>query len=256
LKGVVVAFSGGVDSTLLLKVCIDALGASNVLAFIGSSPAYPARELDEAKEIAKSLGVDFVIIETSEMEDPNFTSNPKERCYHCKLSLFDMMWEIAGKRGFKHVLEGSNVDDTKDFRPGRRAVKEKGVMSPLLMANLTKPEIREISRTMGLPTHDKPSYACLASRVPYGTRIDRDILGRIERSEEFLRGLGMSQVRVRYHGDVARIEVTEPDFDKLIRNREAIQSALKACGFTFATMDLKGYRTGSMNETSSERSGS
>ncbi len=248
LERVLVAFSGGVDSTFLLKCCVDVLGQENVLAFIGSSPAYPEKEIRDAKRLADLIGAEYICVETSEMDDGDFVRNPRNRCYYCKLHLFDMAEEVAQERGLKHILEGSNLDDMDDFRPGRQACAEKNVVSPLLMAGLTKEEIRKLSHSMGLPTHNKPSLACLASRIPYGTSIDTALLRRIELSEEFLRSLGVSQVRVRYHDNVARIEVTDQDFHIIAANRAKIDSQLKEYGFTHVALDLKGYRTGSMNE--------
>jgi pyridinium-3,5-biscarboxylic acid mononucleotide sulfurtransferase len=248
LKRVVVAFSGGVDSTFLLKVSVDVLGREDVLAFIGSSPTFPVSEIEEAKRLAEEIGVDYLVVETSEMADQNFLQNTRQRCYYCKSNLFDLARRVAEKKGFAHVLEGSNLDDMDDFRPGRKACIEKGVLSPLLEAELTKQDIRALSLMLGLPTHDKPSYACLSSRIPYGTPIDREILGKIEQSEAFIRGVGVRQVRVRYHGSVARIEVAETDIGTIIAHGQAIADALAQCGFTYVTLDLKGYRTGSMNE--------
>jgi uncharacterized protein len=250
LQKVVVAFSGGVDSTLLLKVCVDVLGRGNVVAFIGLSPTCPEREIADAKELSALINVECVMAETSEMADPRFLANDTSRCYFCKTHLFAKAREIAVQRGFTHVVEGSNVDDMDDFRPGRKACSEQGVKSPLLEAGLTKAEIRELSEALSLPTHDKPSYACLSSRVPYGTAIDEAILKRIERSEDFIQGLGIRQVRVRYHGTVARIEVPVKDFDVIMANRDKIAEALKHYGFAAVTLDLKGYRMGSMNTPS------
>lgn len=249
LGRVVVAFSGGVDSTLLLKVCVDVLSRENVLSFIGSSPVHPERETHEAINIAQELGADYVVVHTEEMENTHFTTNPRDRCYYCKSGLIDQIREVAQGRGFTYIVEGSNVDDEGDFRPGSRAVSEKGVLSPLKSAGLTKQEIRELSRILNLPTHDKPSSACLASRIPYGTDITRDILRQIELSEEFLQGLGLRQVRVRYHGEVARIEVGDKDIAIIMNHRAEICEGLKALGFIFVTLDLQGYRTGSLNET-------
>lgn len=246
---VVVAYSGGVDSTLLLKVCVDVLGPDNVLAFIGSSPVHPERETLEAVNFAQQMGVRHVVVKTDEMKNRDFTDNHRDRCYICKAGLLDQVWEVAKRGGYQHVVEGSNLDDEDDFRPGSRAVAEKGVLSPLRMAGLTKDDIRELSRMLNLTTHDKPSLACLASRVPYGTAITGDILKRIELSEEFLRGLGLPQVRVRYHGDIARIEVGARDMDRVLVNGEKVYEALRAYGFTYVALDLKGFRTGSMNET-------
>lgn len=248
LGRVVVCYSGGVDSTLLLKVSVDVLGKENVLALIARSDTYPEQEIDDAVAFARSLDVAFEVIVTSEMEDESYLRNTKERCYHCKRHLFARVREIAAERAIDHIAEGSNVDDQGDYRPGRKAGRELGVLSPLLDAGLTKEEIREISKRLGLPTHSKPSLACLASRIPYGTRIESDVLQRIEGAESFLRGLGMGQVRVRYHGPVARIEVTEKDFDRVMTSREEIAEGLKRLGFLYVTLDLIGYRTGSMNE--------
>ncbi|OGP83212.1 MAG: TIGR00268 family protein [Deltaproteobacteria bacterium RBG_16_54_11] len=250
LQRVVVAFSGGVDSTFLLKVCVDVLGRENVLAFIGLSPTCPEREIAEAKSLSGLIGVDCVTAETSEMEDPRFIENNTTRCYFCKTHLFVKAREIAEQRGFIHVAEGSNVDDINDFRPGRKACSEQGVKSPLLEAGLTKGEIRELSETLALPTHDKPSFACLSSRVPYGTAIDATTLKRIERSEDFIQSLGIRQVRVRCYGNVARIEVLDKDFDAVMANRDKITEVLNQYGFLYVTLDLKGYRTGSMNTPS------
>jgi uncharacterized protein len=248
LNRVVVAFSGGVDSTLLLKVCVDVLGREKVLAFIGASPVHPARETREAINIAGQLDVEYVVAATSEMENAHFTSNPRERCYYCKSGLLDQIKEVARDRGITNVVEGSNIDDEKDFRPGSRAVDEKGVLSPLRAAGLTKQDIRELSRMLSLPTHDKPSFACLASRIPYGTRITADILKQVELSEEFLKNLGLKQARVRYHGNIARIEVEDIDIRTIIEHRHEVHEKLKALGFSYVALDLKGYRTGSMNE--------
>jgi len=248
LGRVVVAFSGGVDSTLLLKACLDALDRENVIAFIGSSPIHPETETKEAIRIAQQLGADYVVVQTTEMENGNFTSNPRERCYHCKSGLIDQIQGVAQARGFAHIVEGSNLDDEGDFRPGSRAVVEKKVVSPLKAAGLTKKEIRELSRILNLPTHNKPSFACLASRIPYGTTITQDILQKVELSEEFLKSIGFKQVRVRYHGEIARIEVEDKDILTIIKHRHEVNEKLKTIGFAYVALDLKGYRTGSLNE--------
>ena len=247
LQRVVVAFSGGVDSTLLLKVCVDVLGRENVVAFTGLSPTCPEREIAEARRLSALIGVECILAETAEMDDPRFIENNTSRCYFCKTHLFVKAREIAEQRGFSYIVEGANVDDMDDFRPGRKACSEQGVKSPLLEAGLTKAEIRELSEMLALPTHDKPSFACLSSRVPYGTAIDEKILKRIERSEDFIQGLGIRQVRVRYHGNIARIEVLDKDFDAIMAHRGKITEALKRYGFHYVVLDLKGYRMGSMN---------
>jgi pyridinium-3,5-biscarboxylic acid mononucleotide sulfurtransferase len=247
LKDVVVAFSGGVDSTFLLKVCVDVLGRDNVLAFIGQSPTCPDKEIEEAKRFAALIGAEHLIRETTEMEDNNFIRNDKSRCYYCKSHLFRKAWEIAQEKGFRSVAEGSNLDDMDDFRPGRKACKEQNVRSPLLEAGLTKKEIRGLSKALSLPTHDKPAFACLSSRIPYGVVIEEQALKKVERSEDFLRSIGIGQLRVRYHSAVARIEVMPEDFEKVIANRVRISEALQEYGFSYITIDLQGYRMGSMN---------
>ncbi len=249
LQKVVVAFSGGVDSTFLLKVSVDVLGRKNVLAFTGRSPTCPEREMKDAMKLSALIGVEHLIAETSEMDNPLFIENNTSRCYFCKTHLFTKAYEIAGQRGFLHIVEGSNLDDMDDFRPGRKACIEQNVKSPLLMAELTKKEIRELSGKLCLPTYDKPSFACLSSRIPYGTPIDTVILKIIERSEDFLHSLGIGQARVRYHGNVARIEVLAEDFDTVLGNRMSILETLRQYGFSYVTLDLKGYQTGSMNIT-------
>lgn len=252
LERVIVAFSGGVDSTFLLKVATDVLGRDNVLALIGSSPTYPASELEHARSLAGLIGADYLVVETSEMADVNFLRNTLERCYYCKSNLFETAWNVARERGIRHVLEGSNLDDTRDFRPGRKACSEKGIVSPLLAAGLTKSEIRHLSKELGLPTHDKPSMACLSSRIPYGTPIEIDVLRKIEVAEEVIRKAGIRQVRVRYHGAIARIEVAEEEIETVMQNRASIAEALRRLGFLYVALDLSGYRTGSMNEVQPE----
>lgn len=247
LQKVVVAFSGGVDSTFLLKTCVDILGRENVIAFVGLSPTCPQGEIEAAVSLSKFIGVEYIIEETSEMEDSNFIQNTTSRCYFCKTHLFNKAWGIARNRGFLHVAEGSNLDDLDDFRPGRKACTEQHISSPLLTAKLTKSEIRELSKKYSLPTYDKPSLACLSSRIPYGTPISVEVLKKIELSEDFIRSLGIRQVRVRYHGNIARIEVMEEDFDTIIVNKNEIAETLKQHGFSYVTLDLKGYKTGSMN---------
>jgi uncharacterized protein len=245
-----VAFSGGVDSTFLLKVCLGVLGKDRVLAVTAKSATYPERELQEAIKLAEMLDVRHRVIESEELNIPGFSDNPPERCYYCKRELFRKLKKIAEKEGLNFVLDGSNFDDTSDFRPGMRAVKELGVKSPLKEAGLTKDDIRALSREMGLPTWNKPSFACLSSRFPYGEKITREKLARVDRAEEVLRDSGFSQYRVRSHGDMARIEVKPEEMGKFFDRtfREEVATKLKSMGFTYVTLDLVGYRTGSMNE--------
>lgn len=246
---VLVAFSGGVDSTLLLKTARDVLGRS-VLAVIATSETYPGREIRAARALARRLGVRTKVIKTEELRNPEFAANPPERCYHCKRELFSALAEIAKGEGIDFVLDGANADDLSDFRPGSRAGRELGVRSPLQEAGLGKAEIRGLSRALGLPTWDKPSLACLASRFPYHTRIEPEGLRRVGAAEEFLRRLGLRQLRVRHHGPVARIEVEAADFPKLLapRVRARLTRFFKKLGYAYVTMDLDGYRTGSLNE--------
>jgi uncharacterized protein len=245
---VAVTFSGGVDSTFLLKVCIDVLGSGNVLALTGVSPIHPHAERGEAQALAADLGVRMVAFDSTEMEDDAFVANGPDRCYHCKTYLFRTVRDIARREGYSFILEGSNADDINDFRPGRRACLEQDIRSPLLEAGLGKEEIRTLSRELGLRTHDKPAEACLSTRIPYGTAITVGRLRDIERAEAFIRDLGISQVRVRHHGSIARIEVEERDLLLVLEERNRIAEELADIGFTFVALDLRGYRTGSMNE--------
>jgi len=249
LGRVIVAYSGGTDSTFLLKASVDVLGRENVLAVIASSPIYPGKEIQEAEETAKTLGSEYVVIETSQLNNDNFIKNSIDRCYYCKQIIIDELLSIGNKKGINNITEGSNLDDISDFRPGSRACQEKGVISPLRMAGLTKQEIRELSRVFRLPTADTPSDACLATRIPHGTPIDRVLLEKIGQSEGFLKDLGVRQVRVRSHGNIARIEVAEDDLEKIMENRDIVAETLRGYGFMYIALDLKGYRTGSMNET-------
>jgi len=246
---VLIAFSGGVDSTLLLKAAQDVLG-NDVLAVIAVSVSFPKSETDGAVALAEEMGVPYRKIRSRELEDPNFVSNPPERCYHCKTGLFSDLKKIAVSERIPFVLEGSNRDDTGDYRPGLKACAELGIRSPLREAGLGKEEIRLLSRRLGLPTWNKPSMACLASRFPYRTPIDEAVLSRIARAEEYLHSLGFHQVRVRHHGQVARIEVDIEDIPKLAQHglRGKIVEAMKAMGYLYVTLDLSGYRSGSMNE--------
>jgi uncharacterized protein len=246
---VLVAFSGGVDSTLLLKTAQDILG-SDVIAVIANSPIYPEREQREALRFVKDWRVNHRVIQTKEWDDPRFRNNPPERCYFCKRELFSRLREIAAKEKIPYVCDGSNDEDTFDFRPGTRAAQELGVRSPLKEARLGKSEIRILSKKQGLMTWDKPAMACLASRIPYHTAIDRESLRRIDEAEEYLKSKGFSQLRVRHHGQTARIEIDPEEFAAIIaqKARESIVSELKKMGYFYVTLDLAGYRTGSMNE--------
>jgi uncharacterized protein len=249
MKKVLVAFSGGVDSTFLLKVAQDVLG-SNVMAVIASSATYPEREQKEALRIAEDLNVKYKVIHTKELDDPHFRENPPERCYFCKKELFSRLKEIAIEENIPYVCDGCNFEDTFDFRPGTRAAQELDVRSPLKEARLGKKEIRVLSKKLGLPTWDKPSMACLSSRFPYFTPIDNESLRQIDSAEEYLRTKGFSQLRVRHHGQMARIEIDPSDFSVIMekQTREEIVENLKKIGYLYVTLDLAGYRTGSMNE--------
>jgi len=250
LGRVVVAFSGGVDSTFLLRVAVETLGAENVLAIIGESDSYPAREKEEAIRLAEEMGARYEVIHSEEMEDARYVANPSDRCYYCKSNLFSRLVTAGASKGYAAVLDGNNADDKGDWRPGQRAGRELGVRSLLMEAGLTKAEIRELSRAFGLSTADKPSFACLASRIPYGNAITRDALSAIEAAEDYLRDLGFAQVRVRHHDKVARIEVPPTEIDRLLDPilRARVATRLRELGYHYVTVDLEGYRTGSMNE--------
>ena len=245
---VVVAFSGGVDSSFLLKVAVDCLGKNNVLAVTVASPVHPDWERCEAEELARKLDVLHLILPSNELEIEEFVANPPDRCYVCKFNRFGRLVEIARERGFIHVVDGSNVDDLGDHRPGQRAASERGVVSPLTEAGLTKADIRAASHQLGLPTWDRPSQACLASRFPYGERLTAEGLAGVGRAEEYLRGLGLRQVRVRRHAGLARIEAEPQDFPAILSRRTEIYTSLQALGFAYVSLDLLGFRSGSMNE--------
>jgi len=246
----VVAYSGGVDSTLVLKIAAEELG-QRALGVIAVSESYPQRELREALALAARMGVAVETITTKELSDPRYASNPTNRCYYCKSELFIRLKAIAAERGFAWVLDGSNVDDAAhDYRPGLQATREQGVRSPLREAGFTKVDVRVASRLLGLPTWDKPSMACLASRFPYNTTITATKLRQVDEAEGYLFDLGFRQLRVRHHGDIARIELEPSDIPRLADEglRSQVVRRFKELGFKYVTLDLAGYRTGSLNE--------
>jgi uncharacterized protein len=247
---VVVAFSGGVDSSFLLKMAKDTLQDRNVLAVTAVSETYTSSELKQAKRFAKELGVRHKIIFTNELKNKNFTTNPVNRCYYCKKELFRELDRIKKENGFRYVLDASNIDDIKDYRPGTRAKKESRVRSPLIEAGFSKDDIRKHSRRLKLETANLPSMACMASRFPYGEKINKKALIKIEAAEDFIKRQGITQVRVRYHGDVTRIEVEKEDIKKLLdkKLRDKVTKRLKQLGFRYIALDLEGYRMGSLNE--------
>jgi len=248
MDSLVVAFSGGTDSTFLLKAAKDVLG-DGAAAFTAAPPYHPRWEIREAAELAKKIGVRQVVRE-EEIIAPEIRSNPPDRCYRCKKALFTRIVTFAREEGFKHVADGTNADDPAEHRPGMKALTELGIRSPLLETGLTKRDIRALSREIGLPTWNKPAFACLLSRIPYGQEVTEEDLRRIEKAEVYLLGLGFHAVRVRLHGDVARIEVSPGEREKLFDAGllDAIAEELKTFGFAYATLDLRGYRTGSLDE--------
>lgn len=250
LESVVVAFSSGVDSTFLLKTAHDVLG-DKVIAVTAESCSFPKRELNEAKLFCQKEGIKHIVVESEELEIDGFCKNPVNRCYLCKKELFEKITEIAKENNIKNIVEGSNIDDNGDYRPGLQAVSELNIKSPLRYAELNKNEIRELSKKLELNTWDKQSFACLSSRFMYGEEITKEKLSMVDKAEQLLLDLGFHQLRVRIHGTIARIEVLPDEFPKLIeeKNRLKIVTEFEKYGFTYISMDLKGYRTGSMNET-------
>jgi uncharacterized protein len=251
LSSVILAFSGGVDSTFLLKICLEVMKKQRILAVTVSSDTFPCWELEEAKRIVADLDANHMIIEVNTLNIPGFSANTPDRCYICKKDIFSRLTSVADERGFSYVIEGTNNDDLMDFRPGFRAIKELGIKSPLKEAGLTKSEIRQASKRMGLYTWNKPSLACLASRFSYGEVITKQKLKMVQMAEQVLKDNGFSQYRVRHHGDMARIEITPAQFNMFSDDqlRELVASKFKHIGYTYVTLDLMGYRTGSMNES-------
>ena len=253
LESVVVAFSGGVDSTLVAKVCYDTLKDKSI-AVTARSETYPDFEFKESQKLADEIGIKHLVIDTSELAIEGFANNPPERCYFCKTELFGKLKEIAGEQGFLNVADGANLDDTQEFRPGLQASRELNIRSPLKETGLTKKDIREVSKFLNLPNWDKPAYACLSSRFPYGQSITEEKLSMVSEAEKYLRALGLIQFRVRHHETIARIEVLPEDIHILTNSpvREELSAKFKNIGFTYVTLDLEGYRSGSMNEILSE----
>ena len=246
LDRVLIAFSGGVDSTLVLKVAYDLLG-NNALGVTASSPSLPRAELQAAVDLARHIGAPHRLIETGELQNRDYASNPVNRCYFCKGELYTALAPLAAREGYRYILDGSHADDTADFRPGERAAREHQVRSPLREAALIKEEIHSLARHFGLPNWDKPASACLSSRIPHGVPVTAEILSRIENAETVLRNLGFRQVRVRHHNEIARIEVSPEEFTRLIENRQAVLRGLKEAGYLFVTLDLAGFKSGSLN---------
>jgi uncharacterized protein len=254
LGRVVIAYSGGVDSTFLLKTAVDTLGAENVLACIAKGPSLPQSQYSRAIETAKNIGVNVQTVEPNEMADAAYAANKADRCFHCKSHICKILLEIAKEKGFDNVVFGTNYDDLDDFRPGNRAMKVFGICTPLAEAKLTKDDIRQLSRELNLPTADVPASPCLASRISYGLEITEHRLKQIEDAEDFLRTLGLVEFRVRHHDTIVRIEVNPQDIEKVTTEpaRSQIVEKLKSLGFKFVTVDLQGFRSGSLNEPLSE----
>ena len=254
LGSVAIAYSGGVDSTFLLKVAADVLG-NKVIAITAKSTTYPEREFKEAVKYIGDIGAKHIVIISEELEIEGFAKNPIDRCYFCKKELFSKVRKVADDNNINAVLDGSNADDVSDYRPGMKAANELKVISPLKDVGLTKDNIRELSKRLGLPTWNKPAFACLSSRFPYGNEITVEKLSMVERAEQFLLDLGFRQIRVRHHGDIARVEVNVEERSKFfsIEMMDKVANELKSIGFKYVTLDLLGYRTGSMNEVLSEK---
>ncbi len=249
-----IAYSGGVDSTFLLKVAVDTLGKNKVAACIARGPSLPQSQYDRAVELAKGIGAELINIETEEMNDEAYLANKADRCYHCKIHLFKQLTDIARERGYDTVVCGHNLDDTQDYRPGNAAAADFDINTPLIETKLTKHDIRLLSKGLNLPTAEIPASPCLASRIAYGLEISEENLGQVEEAEEFLRGLGLLEFRVRHHGEVARIEVHPEDMPKIMQEdiRKKIVEKLRELGFKFVALDMTGFRSGSLNEILSQ----
>ncbi|MFN3690075.1 MAG: ATP-dependent sacrificial sulfur transferase LarE [Fimbriimonadales bacterium] len=247
MGAVVVGLSGGVDSALLTKVAYDTLG-DRCLAVIGKSEAFPEGEIEEALRLAQQIGVRVRVVPTHELQNPLFQVNRPDRCYHCKTELFGVLRRVADEAGIPWIADGTHIGDMGDYRPGRRAAQEQGVRAPLLEAEFTKADIRALAKHLGLPVWDKPAFACLSSRFPYGTVITRELLQKVDRAERYLRTLGFRQVRVRHHDTLVRIEVEPHDFERVLQHAPDIVAQMRSLGYLYVALDLEGYRAGKMND--------
>ena len=256
LGSVLVAYSGGVDSSLLLKVALDELGVERAVAVLASSPAYPAEEQEDARALADAMKARLVEVETHEVELDAYRRNLPDRCFHCKEELFETLEPVREQLGLAHLAYGATADDASDHRPGHGSAMRRGVRFPLLEAGMGKGEVRAAARDLGLPNWDKPSFACLSSRIPHGTEVTADALGRIGAAEAALKALGFRQVRVRHHGEVARIEVEPSDLERLLALRTVVVARVREAGYAFIALDLEGYATGSLNRTWKPATGS